>query len=230
MSRRGWQKDDHYEANVWPAVTDSILLMASIFIVLSVVTMLTLANKLHDYEQQKAGHEGTLCTTYAIDEKFLFDLGKSELVNPTASNALLKGVLTDMGKSRPEIIRKAKEEWGDRFYIVLEVAGHADDTGPASVNWNLSTARAATVIMAIQGILKGDRDIRDALQVDDDALAQNGKTILRAAGYSYHVPYIPVVGLSKDQKKEARKRNRRVEIRLFAQPVELVHRREVKGE
>ena len=230
MSRRGWQKDDHYEANVWPAVTDSILLMASIFIVLSVVTMLTMANKLHDYEQQEAGHEGTLCTTYAIDEKFLFELGKSELVNPKASTSLLKGVLTDMGQSRPEIIRKAKEEWGDQFYMVLEVAGHADDTGAASVNWNLSTARAATVIMAIQGILKRDPTIKGALQVDDDALAQKGKTVLRAVGYSYHVPYIPIAGLDANNKNAARKRNRRVEIRLFAQPIELVHRREVKGQ
>jgi outer membrane protein OmpA-like peptidoglycan-associated protein len=231
--RRLSSQDEHYEANVWPAVTDSILLIASIFIVLSVVSMLTMAKKFHDYQFEKSGSEGTVCLTWAVNEEHLFKVGKSTLKNETNAKTELKSILKKMADLREDLLPEAIKEWGEgNFYIVMEVAGHTDEQGDRDLNWKLSTNRAVTVIQLAEKLLREDTDLKKRLALDDDALAQPGSTIIRAAGYCYSVPYQPVFDesgkkLPKDKLEEARQANRRVEIRLFAQPIPLVHRRVV---
>lgn len=226
--------DDHYGANVWPAVTDTILLMASIFIVVSVISMVTIAKKLHDYEHRKAGHEGTVCITYQIPEGLLFEFGQSTLKDAGKADSVLTNVLGRMAKRRDGIIKLADSEWGaGSYFLVLEAAGHADDVSGRNVNWRISTQRANAVIQRIEHLLSQNKNLYQELAIDDDAYANPGKTILRATGYCYSVPYRPVFDatgtkLTGAALKQARDANRRVEIRLFAQPVHIVQTSEVE--
>lgn len=225
-------KDDHYEANVWPAVTDSVLLIASIFIVLSVASMQTMAKKLRDYQYQKSGSEGTVCLTWQLTEEALFATEKRELKDPVAAKSKLKDILDDMGTARKKLIPEAEREWGaGQFYVVLEVAGHTDDEGARNFNWELSAGRAVSVVKVIEYLLAENSKLKSALNINVGREAKPGSTILRAAGYCYSAPFEPVVQSGKKltgtKLKAARKANRRVEIRLFAQPIPLVHRREV---
>ena len=141
-------------------------------------------------------------------------------------------------EERQDILSDATAEWGDKFYIVLEVAGHTDDTGVRGMtveqsrnyNWGLATKRANTVVKLTEDILRNDDALRESLKVHLGPDPSNKDTILRATGYCYSAPYAPILDsngqkLKKPALTTARKQNRRVEIRLFAQPQPLVHRR-----
>jgi chemotaxis protein MotB len=114
-----------------------------------------------------------------VSSDILFDLNKAEL-KPDA-----KPVLGQVASALKELADK-------RF----QVAGHTDNTGPAALNWKLSTERALAVVgeLVTQGV-KPDN--------------------LSAGGYG---PYLPVAGNDTD---EGRARNRRVELLLLPNLSEL---------
>lgn len=237
MARRKRGDAQPAEANIWPAVTDSILLMASIFIVLAVSALVAISVKVDDKagEGEDAG-EKLICRTVTLSAQFLFDSGKSHFRDPAKARKELKARLLDLRDSLAGLRRYARQqkEWGGGHYLVLEVAGHTD-LDPMSVgsrealdqNWELSGNRAVTVVHELESILYGDKALRDDFGVRlawtsgsaQLVQAQTGDTVLRVAGYSSHVP----VALYPDAPRSTvaaatKEENRRVELRLYAQP------------
>lgn len=222
MKRFGPAEDDHYAANVWPAVTDTILLMASIFIVLSVVTMANMARKFYDYKDPSKGSSQTLCVVWPLSGDRLFKTGDYVLMagKDDIANILEKKLPPQIEKIR-DYARSQK--WGE-YYIVLEASGHADNVpymkDGVDQNWYLSAARANSVIHFIENRLKNNPALASKLSVaKGDGLPAPGSTILRAVGYSSYIPRTDFRGRSGPDLLRAQTQNRRVEIRLFAQPV-----------
>lgn len=216
------------EANVWPAVTDTMILMASIFIVLSVVAMASMARKLDDQlGEGKQRGETVKCVRYSIKEGMLFGDGQRDLRDAAKARKVVSEILRDipdkevLGKLRE--FAKRQKDWKGQFYVIIEVAGHADyipmrgNRAGEDGNWSLSTDRANEVVHVIEQILKSDRSLRDSLGVKQNSTynyAQSGSTVVRAAGYSSHLPSV----LYKTGSDKERRENRRVEIRVFVQP------------
>lgn len=217
----------YYEANIWPAVTDTILLMASIFIVLSVVSMVSLVRKYADYDIPGKENDRLQMVSYSIPSSMLFTTGHFELKDEKRCMAQVRSILTYMAEHDVQRFQKdAKERrWPDGYFIVIEAAGHTDDVALGSSlahqgdgNWDLSAQRAARVVHVMEKALAQDRDLRKKLGIAElsHGEATPGSTVLRVSGYSSHLPSTrysaPKLTLSK-----IRDRNRRVEIRIFAQ-------------
>lgn len=224
--RRLQNEDEHYAPNVWPAITDTVLLMASIFIVLSVVSMASMAKKLHDYKEPKSGDSQVACRVVQIPGDSLFDKGQSEF-RSAAARSEIKSVLLDLPEHIESIRSYAESQGWKDYYVIVEAGGHADDDpyldeGGRDKNWALSSSRAISVVLLMQQVLKSDASLRKKLGV---ALgeAPPGSTVLRAAGYSYHLPLKSYSSTKGSARVAVRSENRRVEIRLFAQPVGMVH-------
>jgi outer membrane protein OmpA-like peptidoglycan-associated protein len=227
MARFRASEDDHYAANVWPAVTDSILLMASIFIVLAVVSMMSMAQKFYDYEEPSQGESQTVCFQVSLPaDKLLFKEGDSELLDE--GKAAIKSVLTLLVPQVNKIKKYAEGQgWGE-YYIILEASGHTDDqpllrNGRLDGNWALAAERAHAVVDLIERVLKNEPGKWNGLGVRNQAVS--GSTVLRVSGYSSHLPMAPFANVKGPALKDARTANRRVEIRLFAQPVDMVQAR-----
>lgn len=221
--------ESYLEANVWPAVTDTMILMASIFIVLSVVSMVALSRKIDESlgEGQESG-EKIAYITYKIRADLLFQPGEDQFKSlPRARNELLS-ILRDAGKPKnlQELrnFARAQKTWSQQYYLVMEVAGHADcdplDTEEPGRdnNWDLSARRATRVVHTLEDLLREQAGLRQDLGFSQSSLAEAtmGSTILRASGYSNHLPSKSYQGPKARQ--EEKNLNRRVEIRIFAQP------------
>lgn len=221
-------EDDHYAPNVWPAITDTVLLMASIFIVLSVVSMTTLARKFYDYEKPSDGESQVACRVVQIPGDALFQTGQYTLKSAAAKTEI-QNVLGDLPEHIQAIKDYAETQGWQDYYVILEAGGHADDDpyvdgAGNDENWRLSTARAITVVQEIESNLRRDPALRVRLGVvGGSGEATPGSTVLRAAGYSYHLPFKTFAKVKGQARAVARNQNRRVEIRLFAQPVAMVH-------
>lgn len=227
------------EANIWPAVTDSILLMASIFIVLSVVSLLSIARRVDD--QAGAGEEGgdrTICEVVSLSEKFLFDTGRSEFRSPDDARGELKKKLYYLQPRLENLHRYARsqKDWNENYYLVLEVSGHTDYLPMARSkktedgNWNLAAERAVTVAHELEDILRHSPELAKSFKIQlkkgtreapDQGTAPAKSMVLRVAGYSSHLPAVNY------KQPKAMEWNRRVELRLYAQPVYIL-RTEVK--
>ncbi len=241
MARRRRSESYPSEANVWPAVTDSILLMASIFIVLAVSSLIAVTQRVDD----KAGGgaepgEKLICKTVTLSAQFLFNSGESNFKNPGRARAELKARLLDLKAGLEGLRRYARQqkEWTQGHFLVLEVAGHTDldplGRGGASaldLNWELSGQRAITVVHELEAILRADEALRSdfrirlASQQGNAQLIQAdlGETVLRVAGYSSHVPVAAYPAVPRQSVSDALKDiNRRVEMRLYAQPIYVV--------
>ena len=228
MARFRASEDDHYAANVWPAVTDSILLMASIFIVLAVVSMMSMAQKFYDYEEPSQGESQTVCFQVSLPaDKLLFSTNESDLLEK--GKVAIKSVLKLLVPQVAEIKKYAKSQgWGE-YYIILEASGHTDDQPllrdrRLDGNWALSAERAHAVVDLIERVVKDDEDLRKGLGIRGGQ-AVSGSTVLRVSGYSSHLPMAPIGGTKGPALNKARGANRRVEIRLFAQPVDMIQAR-----
>ena len=229
MSRHRGSDSSYLEHNVWPAVTDTMILMASIFIVLSVVSMVALSKKID--ENIGAGSEAgekIAYVTYKIKADLLFRPGEHDFKSqPGAERELLK-ILKDASKPETQQqlrnFAKGQKTWGENYYIVIEVAGHADsdpldtDEPGTDNNWDLSARRSTTVVHTLEALLRDRSALKKGLGFNEGPLAaaKSGSTIIRSSGYSNHLPsrqYSSTVA-TKDEKDL----NRRVEIRVFAQP------------
>lgn len=218
MAKFRASRDEHYSPNVWPAFTDAILLMASIFIVLSVVSMMSMAQKFYDYEEPDEGDSQTVCFLISLpSDGLLFATGDADLL--VKGKGAIKQVLPVLAERVAAIKAHAKsQEWSD-YYIILEASGHTDNdprsgTPHLDGNWELANDRANAVIDLIQRHLKQPQHAALAKKLGiKSGKATPGSTILRASGYSHHLPV---------KNLKHKKQNRRVEIRLFAQPVDMV--------
>ncbi len=217
------------EANIWPAVTDSILLMASIFIVLSVIALVSIAKRVDD--QAGAGEEAgdrVICEMVGLSEKLLFDQGQSEFRQRSAARSELVSKLTELSDKLEPLERYARsqKDWSQGYYLVLEVSGHTDDVPDKRPygNWGLGARRAVTVAHEIESILKDRPELHKKFDLKireggKQGTAEPGKMVLRVAGYSSH---LPAVSYESNDLEIARGWNRRVELRLYAQPVYVV--------
>ena len=228
------------EANIWPAVTDSILLMASIFIVLAVASLVAIVQKIDD--QAGAGKEPgekLICTTVALSAEFLFDPGKSNFKNSGQARKELITQLKKLGEGIDGVKRyaRAQKDWSQGYYLVLEVSGHTDLDPLASAewpggdgNWELSGQRAITVTHELESIFKQSDPLHSIFDIRlgssstaSSVQARPGSAVLRVAGYSSHLPVtnykdIQLAAVSEKVKQM----NRRVELRLYAQPTYIV--------
>ena len=218
--------------NVWPAVTDAILLIGSIFIVLSVIMLVTLAVKTLPKVGDVNG-EAMLSLTYKIPAGIVFPSGSA---NPLpASQAVLDDILNDVPNRLPKIHSYARAQGWTDYYVILEAAGHTDSDPSTSTffpggdgNWDLSSARANAIVHVLEGRLRANPALTQGLGVAIDLSTQqapNMSTILRASGYSSHVPARPYEGLSQTALQDAKDFNRRVEIRLYAEPASILRTR-----
>jgi hypothetical protein len=220
MARFLASQDDHYPPNVWPAVTDAILLMASIFIVLSVVSMMSMAQKFYDYDKPGAAESHTQCYLISLPaDDLLFSSNDAGLLSD--GRKAIKEVLPKLADKVEDIRKYAESEGWPDYYIILEVAGHTDNiprggTRLTDGNWELANDRANEVINLIENYLRDEKWLRDKFGIRKGK-AEPGSTILRSSGYSHHLPR---KGL------EDRDHNRRVELRLFAQPIDMVQVRD----
>lgn len=227
------------EANIWPAVTDSILLMASIFIVMAVISLVSVVQKVDDEAgsgDQEAG-EKIVCSTKGLKEEVLFGSGKHEFKDLARARSVIKDTLSALKADVPGIRREANQhkEWNGAYFLVLEVSGHADLdpnlSGTADGNWLLSAQRAVTVANELESILRSSSELQEVFEIRQgsstpkratDVVTPLGKTIVRVASYSSHLPYrsYPDVSyVSGDPALQTPKQqNRRVELRLYAQP------------
>jgi flagellar motor protein MotB len=202
--------------------------MASIFIVLSVVSMTTLARKFYDYEKPSDGESQVACRVVQIPGDALFQTSQYTLKSAGAKKEI-RDVLADLPEHIQAIKDYAQAQGWEDYYVILEAGGHADDDpyldgSGNDENWRLSTARAITVIQEIERNLRADSSLRAKLGVvGGSGEATPGSTVLRAAGYSYHLPFKSFSKAKGRARADARSENRRVEIRLFAQPVAMVH-------
>lgn len=249
MRRRRGEGEEIFEANVWPAVTDSVLLIASVFIVLSVVTMVFFVARLRGGPKDGDGKDTPLlCVSYVINNSVLFPTNGTWFRQPAAAERSIRGVLNDVPSEIERLKRyAASQNWdASGYFIVIEASGHADyrpyivDTPYAGSdgNWALSTNRADSFIYMIQQILAHDDALRQKLGVHLDTTspyheAPFGSTILRASGYSSQAPSVAYTenlnGLSPFEKQARETKicdlNRRVEIRVYAQPAEVIRTR-----
>ncbi len=221
--------DSYLEANVWPAVTDTMILMASIFIVLSVVSMVALSRKIDESlgEGQESG-EKIAYITYKIRADLLFRPGEDQFKSGARARKELLSILKDAGKPKnlQELrnFARAQKSWNKQYYLVMEVAGHADsdplDTEEPGRdnNWDLSARRATRVVHTLEDLLREEAGLRKELGFEQSRLAEAAlcSTILRASGYSNHLPSKSYRG--PQARQEEKDLNRRVEIRIFAQP------------
>lgn len=232
--RRTWTDDEGSGANVWPAVTDSILLLASIFIILSVSAIVLYTQRTDPQrslladENAGAGQKPLLATTYPIDEGFLFRPGESVVSSRTARQDIAD-ILRQMTGDIPRIRGSASRAWRE-YFVVIEVAGHTDPDpfrAPGQPwhydgNWDLSSNRADNVVHVIEEILAGDRALRGQLGFPPPGgQGAVNCTILKAAGYASHVSRAvePERGPMTDAVKQE---NRRVELALYAEPAYVV--------
>lgn len=229
MRRHRGSDSSYLEHNVWPAVTDTMILMASIFIVLSVVSMVALSRKIDDSlgKGEEAG-EKIVYVTYKIEADVLFRPGEHDFRSPREAESELLRILKDASQSETQKqlknFAKAQKAWQGDFYLVIEVAGHADsdplNTAEAGLdnNWDLSARRSITVVHTMENLLSKSPKLKEQLGFSEGPLstATQGSTIIRAAGYSNHLPAQTYA--SKVATKSEKDRNRRVEIRVFAQP------------
>lgn len=221
-SLRGGDERRH-DVNVWPAVTDTMLLMASIFIVLSVVTMVSVVSKVSPNWGKGTGGDELLSLTYHIQDGILFQSGKAAL--RPAAPGVLRGLLQLVPDSLPSLRRYAERQNWKSWYVVLEASGHTDADPLRSAlfpggdgNWDLSTSRANAVIQTVERIVASDGSLRERLGIQTTGRfgeAAPGSTVLRAAGYSSHLP----------QESNDKDANRRVEIRVYAEPEEVLRAR-----
>jgi flagellar motor protein MotB len=119
-----------------------------------------------------------------------------------------------------DIRNYAESEGWSEYYVILEVAGHTDNvpnpgTGLRDGNWKLASERANTVLDYIEGYLEKDQGLKKRFNINSGQ-AQPKSTILRSSGYSHHLPV---------ESLKNKTQNRRIELRLFAQPVEMLHLR-----
>lgn len=220
---------DHQPVNVWPAVTDAILLIGSIFIVLSVIMLVTLATKTLPKSGEVNG-EAMLSLTYKIPAGIVFTSGSATPL--PASRAVLDDILKDVPNRLGKIHAYARSQGWSGYYVILEAAGHTDsDQAPSALfpggdgNWDLSSARANAVIHVVEDRLRANPALMQSLGVainPETQQAPNTSTILRASGYGSHLPARPYEGLSDTSLQDAKDFNRRVEIRLYAEPASLL--------
>ena len=219
----------HHEANIWPAVTDTILLMASIFLVLAVTASVFAmsGSGVVPLPANRRPHGSTkrplLARGYAIPESILFASGKARLRDVASAERRLGATLVAIARSVPRIRAVAQAAYGNAFYVVIEVAGHTDDTpfplvtalGRVDGNWLLSAKRATTVVNLVELLLHRNPSLRTALGVVDSSNPPLGSTLVREAGYASYLPRDPWSVDDPRRKKD----NRRVEIVLHAQPL-----------
>ena len=233
MTRNRGYDSSPLEANVWPAVTDTMILMASIFIILAVVAMVTMAKKLDEQLGAGAGPgEKIKCTRYPIEADDLFDSGKFALKNKQLAKTRLLTILNDIPTQLDGLraFADSQKDWEKKYYVVIEVAGHADcdplgkpESGN-DLNWDLSTSRSNTVVHSIEELLAANGELKKRIGMSlSKTTADPRSTILRAAGYSNH---LPSKLYSKTPSNEEKAGNRRVEIRVFVQPAYLVQLRD----
>lgn len=225
MARRTFHQSHADEPNVWPAFTDTFLLMASIFLIMSVASILVARNLDAEIGGGNSGDQ-IIAMTYQIPEGILFPSGGSSLKPESART--ITNILRDVPKHLSELGDYArKQHWKD-YYIVIEVAGHTDsDNMPsrsrpgADGNWELSSDRAISVVDMMEHELRRDRSLKRDIGVSWDPNTgepPNHSTIIRASGYSSHMPYLSYEHQANYPHSELKARNRRIEIRIFAEP------------
>ena len=183
---------------------------------------MSMAQKFYDYEEPNAADSQTVCYLVSLpSDGLLFQTGGYALL-PKGKRAI-KEVLPVLAEEVQNVRKYAEAEGWPDYYIILEVAGHTDNDPRSHAklldgNWELANNRANEVVDLIERHLRSPEGarVRNKLGYKTKE-AIPGSTILKASGYSHHLPV-------KDLKNK--KENRRVEIRLFAQPVDMVQVRE----
>lgn len=230
------------QANVWPAVTDSVLLMASIFIVLAVTSMIFFASSQSravalEGDQGRNDEPPLLSAGYEFPTAQLFPLGESYLLDPAAARANVEALLEALAKSVPSMRKEAARGFPEGFLLVIEVSGHTDDQpfptqratlGRVDGNWSLSAERATTVVYLIEQVLADRPQLRRDLGMPSVGTPpQLGETIIRVCGYGPQLPQVPTVDASPGAqpidavayREKQRAMSRRVEMLLHAEPL-----------
>lgn len=232
---------DEHQANVWPAVTDSVILMASIFIVLAVTSMIFFASSQSraialEGDQGHNDEPPLLSASYEFPTAQLFPLGESYLLDPVSARANVEFLLEALAASVPNMREQASRSFAEGFHLVIEVSGHTDDQpfpqqrptlGLVDGNWSLSAERATTVVYIIEKVLADRPLLRQQLGMPSPGSPpRHGDTIIRVVGYGPQLPQIPQVDASAGgqpidvvaYREKQRAMSRRVEMLLHAEP------------
>lgn len=232
------RETDADETNVWPAVTDTILLLASVFIVLAVSSMIFYAASqsrasVHESGQGSSDEPPLLSKGYAISSEILFTSGQHGLLIPNTTRACVRSTLGLMAAAIPAMRGEALQRHGESFHMVVEVAGHTDDDpyltcddqlGMVDGNWLLSSQRASALVHLIEQVLHDDNALREAMGMPSIGMKVGpGQTIIRAVGYSSQVPHaVGAVSAASEPlrvREERQRHDRRVELLLHAEPI-----------
>jgi flagellar motor protein MotB len=227
------------ESNIWPAMTDSIMLIASVFIVLSVVTMVFFVSRARGGPRSGQGAKNSvLCQGYVMRGSQYFASGSARFRSEPALRGEVREILEHMTGVIDGLKTYADEQgWHGDYFVVIEASGYADyrpllteQPYPISDgNWKLTSDRANALVYLIENVLQKDPSLKARLGFRADPRyheAQPGSTVLRAAGYSSQVPALSyATTIAAESNPLARRaleddlcdQNRRVEIRAFAQ-------------
>lgn len=208
--------------NVWPAFADMLVLMTSVLL-LALLAILTAMHRPPETPGSGEGGKVMMHTQFFDDAKFLRN--KSNLKDAETKRQIIQFAREKLPAWVAQVRRDSPVQ---NFLVIVEVTGHADAEpvkGDRWGNWKLATERAQTVLQEIIVLTEQDAHFKNSLNFHPELLnPENQETVFRVASFGQYLPSCPYPeanefwAMNPTHRQKFTDPNRRVEIRVYAEP------------